>query len=82
MGFCKNIKYDRFPKQSDDVGKEVLVCFHHDTSHTMKGTLVRDDMEDPYRTIIQLENGQFVLGTECAYTFQIPAGKAVQVDKL
>jgi hypothetical protein len=47
----------------------VDVCFNFDTSCTVRGTVVRDDAEEPGRMIIQLENGWFVLATECQYSF-------------
>lgn len=67
MGTVKNITYDQFPKQSDWLGKQLLVCFHYDTSKTLKGEVVRDDLEEPHRMIIKLENGRYVLATECQY---------------
>lgn len=79
MGRCKNITHEKFPQQTENAGRKVMVCFHHDTNHTMGGTIVRDDAEEPFRTIIQLDNGNFVLGTECMFTFDVPAGKAVEV---
>jgi hypothetical protein len=58
----------RFPVQSESVGARTEVCFHYDTSRRVGGTVVRDDLEDPWRTIIQLDDGPLVLATECQYT--------------
>ena len=67
MGFVATITHDSFPKQSEDVGRAVLVVFQADPQHVMKGKLVRDDTEHPYRTIIRLEDGRHVMATECQY---------------
>lgn len=75
MGCVKNISFDRFPKQADEnykypqLGKRVKVCYHYDTSKFHLGTIVRDDIEEPYETIIQLDNGRFLRATECQYSF-------------
>ena len=66
MGCVNNITYENFPKQNKiGLGARVLVCYHHDTSKTHSGVIVRDDAEEPYETIIQLDNGRFVKGSEC-----------------
>ena len=78
MGIVKNISMDSFPKQGNFLGRKVEVCFHYDTSRTIKGTIVRDDSEEPYVTIIQLEQdeymnyvkGPYVLATECQYSLR------------
>lgn len=75
MGCVKNISFDKFPKQADknykypQLGKRVKVCYHYDTSKFHFGTIVRDDIEEPYETIIQLDNGRFLRATECQYSF-------------
>ncbi len=81
MKMMRKRNYNQFPKQSDALGKEVLVCSKKDKDmlHTVKGTIVRDDAERPYETIIRLENDRFVTGREVFYSFWIPAGKAVEV---
>lgn len=73
MGNHAAITATTFPRQSADVQKEVHVCFHYNTAVRLKGVLLRDDLEDPYRTVIQLCDGRVVLGTECQYTFPFPA---------
>lgn len=69
MGCVETIGFDRFPKQSVDLGKRVRVCFHYDTApyRVLWGFIVRADIEEPYRTIIQLDNGRVVLASECQY---------------
>lgn len=65
------IDFDRFPKQGDMKGRVVLVCFDCDTSRTMCGTVLREDIEEPGRMIIQLDDGRAVLSTECQYSLRI-----------
>lgn len=75
MGCVSTISYDKFPKQADGsykyphIGKRVWVCYHYDTSMKHIGVIVRDDREEPFQTIIALDNGRYVLGTECWYSF-------------
>lgn len=68
MGCVSNITKFKFPKQSDYVGTRVNVCFHYDTQNSVNGTIVRDDREEPYVGIIQLDSGRYVLDTECQYS--------------
>jgi hypothetical protein len=58
----------RFPKQSEYVDARTVVVFHYDTTRRVGGTIVRDDAEAPFVTIIQIDDGPLVLGTECQYT--------------
>lgn len=67
MGVIKNITHDNFPKQSDWVGKTVNVTFHYDTNKTVLGTIVRDDKEEPWETIIKVE-GRYIRSTECQHS--------------
>ncbi len=68
MGVVANIGKDKFPKQSEIVGAKVSVCFNYDVKNTISGKVVRDDIEEPYRMIILLEDGRFVMSTECQYS--------------
>ena len=68
MGCVKNITYNTFPKQSNNVGEKVRVCFHYDTSHQFSGVIVRDDLEEPYEMIIQLDDGRYIRSVECQYS--------------
>lgn len=58
-----------FPKQGDFLYRRVKVCFDYDTSQTWEGRIVRDDCEPPGRLIIALDDGRYVLSTECQYSF-------------
>ncbi len=78
MGCVDNIGVDKFPKQGR-IGERCKVLFHYGVGGELHGTIVRDDMEDPWRGIIKLDDGRFVLMTECQYQ---PSSLALlQVDK-
>ena len=68
MGAKENISVDEFPEQGSWLGREVTVCFHYDTSRTIDGTIVREDMEAPNVMIIRLDDNRYVLSTECQYS--------------
>jgi hypothetical protein len=70
MGAHPNINpgAGRFPKQGSHLYARVLVCFDYDTSRQFPGQIVRDDDQEPYRTIIALDDGPLVLATECHYS--------------
>lgn len=70
MGYHENIGINIFPAQGKWAGKRVSVCFNYDTSFQLKGRIVRDDAESPFRTIIQLDNGRVILGTECQFNIE------------
>ena len=70
MGCVETISADSFPRQSKDVGRRVFVCFHYDTEAQIPGILVRDDREVPFRLIIRLDDGRYVMGSECQYSFR------------
>ena len=67
MGIEKNVGFDVFPKQGNLLSKAVEVCFDYYTARNLRGKIVRDDIEEPYLTIIELENGKYIMGTECQY---------------
>ena len=67
MGCVQNITWLDYPKQSEYVNRRVEVCFHYDTTKTMMGTIVRDDREEPGETIITLDDGRIIRGTECQF---------------
>jgi hypothetical protein len=67
MGCVKNVGYDEFPAQGDNLGKRVNVCFNYDTSRTIAGRIVRDDITEPFATIIKLEDSRYVMANECQY---------------
>jgi len=66
MGNHINITGDKFPKQYPHV--RVNVMFHYDTRTACMGSIVRDDKEAPYVSIIKLDEGRHVLTTECQYS--------------
>ena len=77
MGCIDTITYDKFPKQRDEnykypefkVGSRVEVCYHFDASKCHYGTIVRDDLEEPFETIIKLDNGRYLRAVECQYNY-------------
>ena len=77
MGCIDTITYDKFPKQKDKnyiypqfkVGSRVKVCYYYDTSKYHYGTIVRDDLEEPFETIIKLDNGRYLRAVECQFSY-------------
>lgn len=67
MGVHKNINIHKFPKQDSSIGKTVNVYFNYNTTESIKGIIVRSDIEDPFRTIIKLENNTYIEAVECQY---------------
>lgn len=68
MGVVANITHATFPRQGKYAGARVNVRFHYNAARTVAGTLVRDDAEAPGVGIIRLDDGRFVLTTECQWT--------------
>jgi len=68
MGCVNGIDRDHFPTQGEWLHNRVKVCFFYDTSKTIGGRIVRDDRDEPFETIIALDDGRFVRGTECQYS--------------
>lgn len=68
MGVHANIDYDKFPRQSDWIGKRCEVCFNYDADRRLDAECVRDDREAPHLTIFKLADGRYVTATECQYT--------------
>ena len=46
-----------------------MVCYHFDASKCHYGTIVRDDLEEPFETIIKLDNGRYLRAVECQYSY-------------
>ena len=70
MGCIKNIAFDKFPKQKKEdglfyIGQRVKVIYHYDTTKFHFGTIVRNDIEEPFETIIKLDNGRYLRDVEC-----------------
>lgn len=72
MGVVANIDIDHYPRQTNFTGTRVLVCFKYDKDHTVPAVIIRDDDEDPNRTILRLDDGRIVLGTECQWRSLMP----------
>jgi hypothetical protein len=70
MGVANNISKNQFPIQGNWLNKRTKVCFNYDLSVIIMGTIIRDDLEKPYVTIILLDNGRVVLATECMHSPQ------------
>ncbi len=65
MGTHANITSSKFPKQGNMLNKRVEFCFHFEESKVIEGVVMRDDMEEPFRRIVHLDDGQLVLDSEC-----------------
>jgi hypothetical protein len=70
MGYEKNVGYEKFPSQGEYLGERVNVCFSYVTDKFIEGTIIRDDIVEPYQTIIKLDDGRYILATECQYSLQ------------
>jgi len=67
MGIENNISLDNFPEQGAWLNRKVKVCFNYDTSKTILGTIIREDVSGAGLMIINLDNGRTVMSTECQY---------------
>lgn len=67
MGNHENISAEKYPVQSKHLLERVEVSFNYNTKDTLYGTIIRDDREDPFETIILLDDQKVVKGTECQY---------------
>lgn len=61
-----------FPMQGGFNGRRVTVRFLGNTNVTFVGEIVRFDVEDPFVTLIKLDDGRHVLATECLYSLEEP----------
>ncbi len=75
MGCVDTITVYKFPKQSEHVNRRVKVCFHYDTNKWIMGTIIRDDREEPFETLIKLDDGRVIRGTECQYSMHLYVNK-------
>ena len=71
MGCVSSITVYDFPKQSKYVNRRCNVCFHYDTTKMVMGTVIRDDREEPFETLIRLDDGRTIRGVECQYSFSL-----------
>lgn len=69
MGCVQNIDYYSFPKQTSHVNRRCRVSFNYDISRYICGTIIRDDSEAPFETLIKLDDGRTIRATECQYGF-------------
>lgn len=70
MGVVRTIGIAKWPIQGKWLDKRVAVCFNYDTDETIDGTIIRDDMEQPYETLIRMDNGRVVRSCECQFTLK------------
>jgi hypothetical protein len=68
MGCTNGISYEAFPKQGSFLNRRVEVCFNYNTGRIILGKIVRDDIEEPFMTIIKLDDGRYLRATECQYS--------------
>ncbi len=66
MGVVNNVSTYHYPKQSANVGKRVEVMFRY-SNIVLTGRIVRDDAEPPLETIFHLDDGRYILDSECQY---------------
>ncbi|MFY2610790.1 hypothetical protein ACOTJQ_29160 [Achromobacter xylosoxidans] len=66
MGTHAGISISQFPAQGPLKGQRVAVSFNG-LNGEIEGVVLRDDREEPFRTIIHLDDGRTLLGTECRY---------------
>lgn len=69
MGVIENITHNKYPKQSNNLGKKVNICFHYNTENKIEAFIIRDDIEDPGETIFLTLDGRIIRSTECQYQF-------------
>jgi hypothetical protein len=72
MGNEATITATTFPKQGELVGRRTRVIFHY-SGPELLGTIVRNDWEEPYRTIIKLlDDGRYIMASECQHSPELP----------
>lgn len=69
MGHIPEITDTKYPTQGEALHCRARVVFYDDFQEEFFGTIIRDDITPPGRTIIALDDGRVVLGTECVYSF-------------
>lgn len=67
MGSKPNVSHDKYPKQGKYLGVRVDVTFNYEFDKPIQGIMVRDDREEPWETIIKLDDGRYIRGVECQY---------------
>ena len=67
MGVKKNIDFETYPVQGNNLHKRVSVCYKYDTKNRHIGTCIRDDIQEPFETIFFLDNGRVIKASECQW---------------
>ncbi len=67
MGSVRTIGAHKWPKQTALLRRRTKVMFHYQPPE-LTGTIVRCDAEEPHITIILLDDGRFVLASECQHS--------------
>lgn len=68
MGIVSTIGKGKFPKQGGNLNQHVKVCYNYDVNQIDLGRILRNDIEEPFRTIIMLSDGRLILADECQYS--------------
>lgn len=80
----KLARSEQFPVQGSYLEKRVQVRFGR-AAPDFPGKIVRDDSQEPYLTIIALDDGRCVLASECQYqlddTPAVSPGRREQIAK-
>lgn len=76
MGVVPWVDAAVYPTQSEYVGRPARVCFNYDTANTFPAVVLRDDTGKPWLTVLRLDDGRCVLGSECQWTPQIGDARA------
>lgn len=66
MGVKATVSALEFPTQGELLNARVRVAFNWGRQEFI-GMVVRWDIEEPHVTIIKLDDGRYVLGSECQY---------------
>lgn len=67
-GYLKAGEIELPERQGPFLNKRVEIVYHYDVSNAEHGTIVRDDIDEPYLTIIKTDTGKFIFSTECQYS--------------
>ena len=64
----RTIIISQLPDQSEYVGQPVTVTLKRNPSVAVDGIIVRDDLEQPCMTVIQLTSGEIVDADDCFWS--------------
>lgn len=68
MAIPPPITSERFPAQAEHFGASVVVAFPDNLAELQLGEIIRADAEQPNVTIIILDDGRTLLGSECLWS--------------